>query len=304
MLMKKYFKWAGIVVLVPVLLVLILFLLFYFPPFQNWAVKQVASYASEKTQLDIRVEHVNLEFPLNLGIDGIHVIQQNDSLPQVKDTVADIRKTVVDIQLLPLLDTVLALYSKGLSFADTTVEQYHDFDAESADGTTVFIIGSPDSGKSALAEKTVSELSDPDHRIYIATMIPYGEEGRERVRRHRMMRDGKGFITIEAPFDICSSLSDYNMSNGGRLDNMTVLLECLSNLVANELFERRSDRDEMLGRLYEDIRWIAQRAGNLVIVSNHFETEESFDDETRFYAETLDMLNEMISGLADKTIRI
>ena len=103
MLMKKYFKWAGIVVLVPVLLVLILFLLFYFPPFQNWAVKQVASYASEKTQLDIRVEHVNLEFPLNLGIDGIHVIQQNDSLPQVKDTVADIRKTVVDIQLLPLL---------------------------------------------------------------------------------------------------------------------------------------------------------------------------------------------------------
>lgn len=104
MLMKKYFKWAGIVVLVPVLLVLILFLLFYFPPFQNWAVKQVASYASEKTQLDIRVEHVNLEFPLNLGIDGIHVIQQNDSLPQVKDTVADIRKTVVDIQLLPLLD--------------------------------------------------------------------------------------------------------------------------------------------------------------------------------------------------------
>jgi Adenosyl cobinamide kinase/adenosyl cobinamide phosphate guanylyltransferase len=206
--------------------------------------------------------------------------------------------------LMPLLDTVLALYSKGLSFADTTVEQYHDFDAESAGGTTVFIIGSPDSGKSALAEKTVSELSDPDHRIYIATMIPYGEEGRERVRRHRMMRDGKGFITIEAPFDICSSLSDYNKSNGGRLASMTVLLECLSNLVANELFERRSERDEMLGRLYEDIKWIAQRAGNFVIVSNHFEIDESFDEETRFYAESLDMLNEMVSGLADKTIRI
>jgi len=94
------------------------------------------------------------------------------------------------------------------------------------------------------------------------------------------------------------------MSTGSRLGDMTVLLECLSNLVANELFERRSSRDEMLGRLYEDIRWIAQRAGNLVIVSNHFEIEESFDEETRFYAETLDMLNEMVSGLADKTIRI
>ena len=208
------------------------------------------------------------------------------------------------VMLMPLLDTVLALYSKGLSFADTTVEQYQDFEEESAGGTTVFIIGSPDSGKSAMAEEIVTELSDPDHRIYIATMIPYGKEGRERVRRHRMMRDGKGFITIEAPFDICSSLSDYDMSNGSMLGDMTVLLECLSNLVANELFERRSGRDEMLGRLYEDIRWIAKRAGNLVIVSNHFEIEESFDEETRFYAETLDMLNEMVSGLADKTIRI
>ena len=94
------------------------------------------------------------------------------------------------------------------------------------------------------------------------------------------------------------------MSNGGRLANMTALLECLSNLVANELFERRSDRDEMLGRLYEDIRWIAQRAGNLVIISNHFEIDESFDEETRFYAETLDMLNVMVSGLVDKTIKI
>ena len=208
------------------------------------------------------------------------------------------------VMLMPLLDTVLALYSKGLSFADTTVEQYQDFEEESAGGTTVFIIGSPDSGKSAMAEEIVTELSDPDHRIYIATMIPYGKEGRERVRRHRMMRDGKGFITIEAPFDICSSLSDYDMSNGSMLGDMTVLLECLSNLVANELFERRSGRDEMLGRLYEDIRWIAKRAGNFVIVSNHFEIEESFDEETRFYVETLDMFNEMVSGLADKTIRI
>ena len=124
-----------------------------------------------------------------------------------------------------------------------------------------------------MAEEIVTELSDPDHRIYIATMIPYGKEGRERVRRHRMMRDGKGFITIEAPFDICSSLSDYDMSNGSMLGDMTVLLECLSNLVANELFERRSGRDEMLGRLYEDIRWIAKRAGTYIIFSNHFEFE-------------------------------
>ena len=208
------------------------------------------------------------------------------------------------VMLMPLLDTVLALYSDGLRFTDTEVGQYHDFEAESAGGTTVLIIGSPDSGKSAMAEKIVTEMSDPDHRIYIATMIPYGNEGRERVRRHRLMREGKGFVTIEAPFDIRSALNDFDMSSSTGLGDMTVLLECLSNLVANELFERHSGREEMLGRLYEDIKWIAQKAGNLVIVSNHFGAEESFDEETLHYAETLDMLNEMVSGLADKTIRI
>ena len=118
------------------------------------------------------------------------------------------------------------------------------------------------------------------------------------------MREGQGFVTIEAPFDIRSALNDFDMSSSTGLGDMTVLLECLSNLVANELFERHSGREEMLGRLYEDIKWIAQKAGNLVIVSNHFGAEESFDEETRLYAETLDMLNEMVSELADKTIRI
>ena len=69
---------------------LLLAALLYFPPFQRWAVKQVAAYASEKTGMDITVEHVRLEFPLNLGVEGLRVLQQNDSLPQVKDTVADI----------------------------------------------------------------------------------------------------------------------------------------------------------------------------------------------------------------------
>jgi hypothetical protein len=99
--MKKGFKWVGIVTMIPVVLFLILVLLFYFPPFQNWAVRQVASYASKQMNLEITVNHVNLEFPLNLGVEGVRVIQQNDSLPQVKDTVADIRKTVADVRLWP-----------------------------------------------------------------------------------------------------------------------------------------------------------------------------------------------------------
>ena len=43
---------------------------------------------------------------------------------------------------------------------------------------------------------------------------------------------------------------------------------------------------------------------NLVIVSNHFAIEEGFDEETRMYAETLDVLNEKLSKFADNTIRL
>lgn len=102
---KNILKWLGIAILTPILLIGSLFALFYFPPFQNWAVRRVAAYASEKTGMEISVAHVNLEFPLNLGIEGVKVIQQNDSLPQVKDTVAYIGKAVVDIQLLPLMES-------------------------------------------------------------------------------------------------------------------------------------------------------------------------------------------------------
>ena len=63
MLMKRYAKWAGITVLTPLVLILLLSILLYLPPVQNWAVKQVAAYASESTGMDISVKQVRLVFP-------------------------------------------------------------------------------------------------------------------------------------------------------------------------------------------------------------------------------------------------
>lgn len=101
--MTKKIKWAIAIVATPFILFALLALLFYFPPFQNWAVQHVASYASKKMKMEISVDRVKLEFPLNLGIEGVKAIRQNDSLPQVKDTIADVHKIVADVQLLPLL---------------------------------------------------------------------------------------------------------------------------------------------------------------------------------------------------------
>ena len=58
--MKKILKWTGLALLTVVLLVGLLAVLLYVPPVQNWAVKQVARVASEKTGMDISVERVRL----------------------------------------------------------------------------------------------------------------------------------------------------------------------------------------------------------------------------------------------------
>lgn len=101
--MKKIAKWAGIAVGSLVTLLIILFLLFYFPPFQNWAVKKAAAIASEKTGMEISVGQVRLAFPLDLALEEVKVLEQNNSVKGRIDTVAHVGRAVADVQLLPLL---------------------------------------------------------------------------------------------------------------------------------------------------------------------------------------------------------
>ena len=101
--MRKGLKWIGIAVLTPLLLFIILAALIYLPPVQNWVAQKVVSIASEKTGMEISVGHVNLEFPLDLGIDDFRMLHANDSVTDVTDTIADVRKLVVNVRLLPLL---------------------------------------------------------------------------------------------------------------------------------------------------------------------------------------------------------
>ncbi len=101
---KKAFKWVGGIILTPIILFVLLAVLIYLPPVQNWLVQHVAAYASEKTGMDISVGSIKLVFPLDLGVEDFRMIQRNDSLPQVKDTVADVKQLVVKIQFMPLLE--------------------------------------------------------------------------------------------------------------------------------------------------------------------------------------------------------
>lgn len=95
--MKRILKWTLGILLTPLLLFLLLAVLLYLPPVQNWAVDKVAAIASEKTGMEITVGHVNLEWPLDLGIDEFRVIHEGDTL-------ADVGHLSVDVQLRPLFD--------------------------------------------------------------------------------------------------------------------------------------------------------------------------------------------------------
>ena len=92
---KYTLRWGGAIVATPIIIIILLAVLLYVPAVQNWAVHRVADYASEKTGMQISVERVHLQFPIDLGIDNFKMIKPNDSLPQVKDTVADMGKLVV-----------------------------------------------------------------------------------------------------------------------------------------------------------------------------------------------------------------
>lgn len=100
--MRNIAKWTCVALLTPILLFTILTLLFYLPPVQTRLVKQLTAYASENLGMEITIDKVRLAFPLDLRVEGLKVLQPNDSLPQVKDTVADVRKLLLDVRFLPL----------------------------------------------------------------------------------------------------------------------------------------------------------------------------------------------------------
>lgn len=132
-MMKSFLKWTGITAAVPVALASICAALLYFPPFQNWAVDKVASYASEKTGMEISVDKVRLEFPLKLGVEGVKVIKQNDSIPQQKDTIADIKKVVADVKMGPLFKKKVEI--DQLDFHDAKINTTDFIDDTRVKGT-------------------------------------------------------------------------------------------------------------------------------------------------------------------------
>lgn len=163
------------------------------------------------------------------------------------------------------------------------------------------IIGGCGSGKSAYAEDYMIFLSEQKKKYYIAAMQVNDAEGRRKIERHRMLRSGKGFSTIEQPIDIGKAAE--KMEAGER----TALLECISNLTANEMFAKDVPKTEevVAEKIVKGIEILSKELTHFVIVSNNvFEDGKVYDKTTMAYIRAMGRINEMLAEMADEVVEV
>lgn len=201
--MKKYWIWGIGIALSPVVLFVVFALLLYLPPVQNWAVRQVASYASHKTGMQITVRQVNLVFPLNLGVEGFRAIQPNATMPQVKDTVADVRRLVVDVRLWPLFKKQVEI--DKLQFDDVKMNTSHFIHKARVKGTVgrlTVISHGIDIGRETVKVNN-AELYDANVDVALSDTVPEDTTKKPtywRIAVDRLKVENTG-VTIHMPGD-------------------------------------------------------------------------------------------------------
>lgn len=151
------------------------------------------------------------------------------------------------------------------------------------------ITGGSASGKSAFAEEHVLKLSG--RRIYLATMAPFGAE--DRIEKHRLQRAGKGFTTVERPI---------NLSGLSLLTDANVLLECLGNLTANELYSPQGGGPDAV--LAGMDRLLFQCTHLTVVTNEVCSGGTDYVGDTLTYMKELAHINRILAARADLAVEV
>ena len=195
------------------------------------------------------------------------------------------------------------------------------------------ITGGSGSGKSAYAEKYICRVSNENgykEKYYIATMQVFDDEGQRKIDRHRRLRAGKGFITIEQPRDIQNAVSKLQ-SESSLKTGRSALLECMSNLVANEMFspvaasgiqgveaeketlddpENMKDYDtaqisRVSKKVLKEVSILSENVAELVIVTNNvFEDGVCYDESTMNYIKAMGIVNRGLAAMAENVVEV
>ena len=150
-------------------------------------------------------------------------------------------------------------------------------------GKAILITGGARSGKSRYAEKLARELEG--HVLYIATSIPFDEEMKSRVKKHRESRPSEWYT-----YEGHRSLGRVITENGGQYRG--ILLDCVTVMVTNLLLEYPGiDYDNAS---YEDFAE-AERAINE-------EVEELLKGISKTDATVIMVTNELGSGIVPENL--
>ena len=171
----------------------------------------------------------------------------------------------------------------------------------------IYISGGCKNGKSTAAEDMAVALSERTggKRYYVATMIPYDDEDRARVRKHVENRKHKGFQTIEQGRDIGALAAAEDGSGTYLIDSVTALL--LNEMFTND-YNGEAD-PEAPKRCIEGLRALMEKAANVICVSDYiFSDAVLYDEFTQTYrrmlaetdrktTENCDAVIEYVSGI-------
>ena len=189
------------------------------------------------------------------------------------------------------------------------------------------VYGGSASGKSSYAESFALSLQGDGRLLYIATMYPYkwntteiDPETMQRIERHRAMRADKGFDTVE-----CYRHVEHIVAK--RQD--VLLLECMSNLLANEMylepdaddggrpetmsevekagFEMSKTLSPVSKKIVQALVNLSTRVQDVVIVTNDVFSDGgslTYDESTREYVKNLAEINCALARVAETVTEV
>lgn len=161
----------------------------------------------------------------------------------------------------------------------------------------ILISGGCKNGKTALALKIAEKLSENRKRYYVAAMIPYDDEDRERIKMHIAEREGRGFVTLEIGRDIAACLQD---ANG------VYLIDSVTALLTNEMFSPNGAVDTSSEKRCSDgLLTVARKAHDAIFVTDDiFSDAGRYDEITEAYRGSLAALNRALAKECDTVIEL
>ncbi len=158
----------------------------------------------------------------------------------------------------------------------------------------ILLTGGSGCGKSFYAESLCVKLPAP--RYYIAAMRPFGEESLKKIEKHRRMREGKGFETIERYTDLAS----LTLPMRG-----TVLLECICNLTANEMFDENGSYEDPFERVIKGTDALLSQSSHMIVITNDVSSDgRIYDSGTMAYIRALGKINAALAQRADTVCEV